>query len=88
MLVKNIKTKIIGLQKVEGTSNGKSYKFYSAVFLDEDFKTLKINLSNDLGKDEALITKLSSLKDVPVVIELSLHQSGFNIKGTVVGITV
>jgi len=90
MLIKDVKAKLIGpLQKIEGVSTkNKPYLFYSAVFLDENYKTLKMNLSDELGKDEKLITRLATNKDATVTIDISLHQSGFNFRGTIVALSL
>lgn len=89
MIIKNIKAKLIGpLQKIEGVSKNKPYLFYSAVILDEDYKTIKLNLSNELGKDTTLITRLATNKDATVTMDLAIHQTGFNLRGTIVALSV
>jgi len=84
MQAKNIKTRLVSVSKNEGVAkNGKPYLFYTALFLDDAYKTVRLSLSNELVKDAKLVARLLEAKEVPANVELSIYQKGFDVKATV-----
>jgi hypothetical protein len=78
---------LLNAQKREGVKkDGTKYMFYSVSFLDSESNVLKMNLGDKLNKDTVLTGRLENAHQVPVVIDLALYQTGFNLKGTVVKI--
>jgi hypothetical protein len=87
MIIQKQKLTLLSAFKREGTKKeGGAYMFYTGNFLDSESNVLKMNLSNELSNNSTLTAKLVTAKQVPCVVDLSIYQSGFNLKGTVVKI--
>jgi len=87
MLVKQQKIKLLRAVRHEGKKkNGDEYLFYSASFLDDESNVLKMNLSNEMSKNLKVTKILDTAKEIPVIIDVVIYQSGFNLRGTVVNL--
>jgi len=86
LIVKQKSTLLNAIKKQGIRKDGQPYLFYTVSLLDSESNVLKMNLSNELSKNLALTTKLEVAKQVPCTIDISVYQSGFNLKGTIVKI--
>jgi hypothetical protein len=85
MIIKNIKLRLLSARRFSGVGkDGKPYDFYGCTFLDEESKVIKLNLSGALSKDTGLTSKLDVIKESPAIVDISLHQTGFRLNGTIV----
>jgi hypothetical protein len=89
MLIKQQKIKLLRAVRHQGQKkNGDDYLFYSGSWLDDESNVLKMNLSNELSKDIKVTKILDTAKELPVIIDVVVYQSGFNLRGTVVKLEV
>jgi len=89
MLVQNIKLKMLNAVRRSGLKkSGEAYMFYAGTFLDEQSNVIKMNLSNALSGETGLTKKLDVAKEVPVSVDVAIYQSGFNLRGTIVKLTL
>jgi len=87
MVIKNIKVVLLNAKRQEGTKkDGKPFLFYAGTFLDEESNVLKVNFSNAISADTKITKILDEVQQTPVSIDLSVYQSGFNLRGTITAI--
>jgi hypothetical protein len=87
MLIVKQKMTLANAVRREGMrKDGTKFLFYSLTLMDGEANVIKLNLSNELSEDKNLTAKLSTLKLAPCTIDITLYQSGFTLKGTVVKI--
>ena len=87
MIIKNQKVVLLNARKHEGVKkDGKPFLFYAGTFLDDESNVLKVNFSNALSADSKIQKALIEAQQIPVSIDLSVYQSGFNLRGTITGI--
>jgi len=87
MVIKNQKVVLLNAKRFEGIKkDGKPFLFYTGTFLDEESNVLKVNFSNAISADAKIQKVLNEAQQIPVSIDLSVYQSGFNLRGTIVAI--
>lgn len=87
MVIKNIKVVLLNAKRHEGKKKDNSpFLFYAGTLLDDESNVIKVNFSNALSADTKIQKYLDEAQQVPVSIDLSVYQSGFNLRGTIVGI--
>jgi len=85
MLIPKVKLTLLNAMRREGTrKDGQPYLFYAISFLDSESNVLKMNLGNELSKNKTLTTKLDISKQIPCTVDIMIHPTGFNLKGTIV----
>ena len=88
MVVKNQKMIFLKSKLHQGTKGSKPYLFYDVSLMDDEQNTIKVNLSNELCVNKALISKMATAKLSPCSVDLVIYQSGFSLKGTVVRLEI
>jgi len=84
MTLKNSDLTLLTVIKREGISKqGLPYLFYQGRFLDDEGNVCELKFAKSVVDDSPLISKLMTVKNKPVTIDVSIYKSGFNLKGTV-----
>jgi hypothetical protein len=85
MLFKGVDLQLMKVEKREGIAKTtqKGYLFYVGTFIDSEGDKCNLKFGKQVENNVALVQKLLAVKNVPVTVELSVHPSGFDLKGIV-----